>query len=1248
MAKTNWTPQQEAAITTRNRSVIVAAAAGSGKTAVLVERLLRIISDTQQRTPVQGMVIVTFTNDAAAQMKQRLYQALTDALASLEDTEENEQAYAWLLEQQASLGTAKISTINAFCFDLIRENAESCGVSSQFRIAEPAEETLYIQRAVQQVLAEWSRERPADLEVLYQHFCAKSDTDLESVILTMAGYLRSIAFPKQWMQKALQLCKDTTPLFEAIRRSLLCGLEEVQSLMLQAKPIAEEIMTEQPKKDPFLEPLLEELDALSKQIRFFQGTKESILAQPTSGSVVFSRFSNASKNVDAEKKRLFKEMREIYKKKYEKMKKYFIQPLVYFTQDAAMQQTIIPLLLELTDAYLARLFEVKRRENVLSFDDGERLALSLLGTVDEDGVLTRTELGRQLSEQYDIIMVDEYQDSNNKQDSLFKLLSRDCQLDAESQKLLYGTNAFLVGDVKQSIYRFRLANPQNFMDALAAGTPLDACTQEEMAVIYLNRNFRSADGVIRFVNALFGTMMTQACGEVTYDQNEQLNYGATHYDACPETRTTLVFPFLDEDAILAEAEELDPDNLPDIEKAVDPQAEAAASTIAAMLRQGTPVIGRDGRTRPCQPGDFCILLRSVTKHGKAFRQALQRHGIALSGDAGDGFLQLQEITQIRNLLRILDNPLTDTAMAAALLSPVYSITVEELALLKVLTKERRIYLQIHKFLQEAPTDARTMLLHRKLGQFMQQFEAMRHMAETLSLDALILAIYEETDLLSLQSLYEDADKRRKNLECFVQYARSYREHEDLTAKTSLNGWMYYLDGLESHGKDLEAKSQGNAVNMEAVSIKTIHRSKGLEFPFVFLAHLETKFHQGDLPELYMQDDGILGMRVLDRQQNNKLTTAAYQYIAYDMIQKQKSEEMRLLYVGLTRAMQQLFLVMDTKAAISSCKGSHKTEYAMAELLAEKPELAPLLAAEVTSMQEWVLQFLLSGPQAKHLLHAIEGKATSSDLADYQICEITSLKPAGPQKAAATGEADAAALQTMRQQLGFTYRSAQVDLVSKYSVTTLAHPEKQLDLQLDIPKFVKEDTEEEHTYLRGAERGTAVHKMLQYMNFHAAAVDVEGELQRLCEEGYLDALEAKTLSPHKLRTFFASPLYQRIAASPCVYKEKQIFVKIGELALPTDSELYLQYRGTEGILIGTVDLLFQEGDGLVLVDYKTDYVTNPADLTARYALQLGLYQKAVERIFGMPVTQAFLYSFSLNRALEVDLTGISYSFDGGNI
>jgi len=1227
----NWTKQQEEAISTRNRSVIVSAAAGSGKTAVLVERLLQILSDPSPdtRVPADEMIVVTFTKDAAAQMKQRLTKKISETLDQMSrNGKHKEIAYDWLLQQRSALSNARISTIHSFCFDFIRENADACGVSAQFGIAEPAREYVFKKHALQTVLEKWSRERKEDMSLLFRFLCTSDDSEIEDFILLVSDYRNSLAFPSYWTEQAKKICleEDNTVFLDAFRQTFAQEIQECITLAEKCETFA--IAAFSDPQGMIFETIRQNDIRIFETCRDFvlYAEKEELLADPLKEIGEFDKFrtgSKKSKYYDETNRTVFKNIRELYQKKYKILKEKLLEPLKYWDEDESFQKQIIPLLLELTEEYQQTLFKEKKKQNVLSFDDAEHLVLNLLGSVDENGCIHRSELAEAAAEKYELIMIDEYQDSNDKQDCLFKLLSRNCRISEDGKKLHYGTNAFLVGDMKQSIYGFRQSNPENFKKALYDSTVLEDCKEQEMARVYLNQNFRSASGILDFINSMFRMLMSEQCGGLNYDIHEQLNFGAKIYQ-------NLEKEYQGVQMLIPQADPKTP--------AKDLEIECLADTISSMIAEKFPVVLPDKTVRPCEYKDFCVLMRSVSKVTEPLEEIFRRRKIPFSYDDG-GFLTFPEIRFMISLLKVIDNPMTDIAMAAVLLSPVYGFMPEDLAMLKVSGSGRRIYLQMQSL-----TESEDSVLAQKSELFLKQLAQMRLLADTMPLEKFIYEIYDMTDLMSVQSLYEHADERREHLEVFAQYAREYQEHADINAQCSLGGYNRYLEYLSKSQKPVSAKKAGKKA--DCVSVSTIHGSKGLEYPFVFLLHSETPFkNKPKAASLLTAENGLIGMKMLDKERYVKISPAIYQYLLYLHEKREKSEEMRLLYVALTRAKQKLFLVTDE--IYTDCV-SAKHICNTGSFLKKCSSVVSDFVMLAGSMQEWILSYLFASEESAYIRKITEEKInTDSAGIEYRVWKMQSsvLNSAQEQKTTISSAPDHELVSRIEKQLAYQYDASLTQLPSKRTVTSLSHIENASEDQTEIPDFMLEDEEGRIRRLKGAARGTAVHKIMQFMNFKAASENLSQEIERMQNAKILEAIEAEAIQPEKIQMFFNSDLYQRIVASDKILKEKQLFVQMGKLNLPENSALRKNYTGTDGIMIGTVDLLFREADGWVIVDYKTDRAKDAEYYIEKYAVQLGLYQKAMELVLGEPVRQAYIYSFTLDQAIEINLSEINYNITG---
>ncbi|MBR4319548.1 MAG: hypothetical protein IKP69_05800, partial [Oscillospiraceae bacterium] len=537
------------------------------------------------------------------------------------------------------------------------------------------------------------------------------------------------------------------------------------------------------------------------------------------------------------------------------------------------------------------------------------------------------------------------------------------------------------------------------------------------------------------------------------------------------------------------------------------------------------------------------------KKVKPLTEVLKRRGIPFSCDDEDSFLTLPEIRLMISLLRVIDNPMTDIAMAGVLLSPIYGFTTEDLAFLKVFGEKnnyKRIYLQMQNF-----SEQENFTLAQKCNIFLTQLEQMRSLADTMPMEQFIYEVYEMTDYIALQSLYEQAEERREHLTIFTQYAQSYRESADFNAQSSLSGWLHYLDYMRESNEKIPVSLANQKAN--EVSIKTIHKSKGLEYPFIFLMNTERQFSKKPQQNnLLPSESGMLGLQMVDRKRFLKIKSAIYQYLHYEYNKQDKSEEMRLLYVAMTRAKQKLFLMMDEIYTGCSPKEHICNKSAFLE---NNPAMLPVLTPELKSMQDWILAYLLASKEADYLKSAMDdGQNTTSAMAEYRIWKMHASEQTEQHEQKNIAPTDENLLLKIQKQLNWGYTSFLTELPAKRSVTSLAHPEESFTEQADLPDFMQEDEEGRIRRLKGAARGTAIHKMMQFMDFKAASENLTQELNRMRNANVLEKIEAESIRPEKIQAFFNSALYQRIAKADTVLKEKQLFVQIGKLHLPENSLL----------------------------------------------------------------------------------------------
>lgn len=1204
-----WTSQQQTAIEARGNGYIVSAAAGSGKTSVLVERLTRIISDKKNPVPVEKLIVVTFTVDAAAEMKQRLSSSLERAIVeNPEDT--------WLMRQQMLLPSAQISTIHAFCFNLIREHMGDMEITSSFRVLDDSEHKLMTAEASDKALRKWHSERPDDMKMLWNAFCNKTDKPLEEVIDELHSFFGSIPFRDKWIEKALSMYKTPAKynfyyqrFIESIRTEAL----SIRKLCDKASDLAAFIYD---SNNNVLDWILTDYDAVSMLCKLLNEDEPNIkrirqYAIDMLGLHKGHSYPRIRKKdiLSSYKFDEVKEIRDRYKKRLEKLLENLITTLPYFESDMEEHIKLLPLLCELEKEMSDILWSMKAEKNVLSFDDGESIALDILSERNEKGNICPSDVARELSEYYELIMIDECQDSNNKQDYIFKLISKN-SFEPETGLLKYGTNVFMVGDVKQCIYQFRNANPDNFSRAAKSAVPYCKDSKAPLNLIRLSKNFRSSSQVISFVNFLFSGIMTERCGEIPYTEEEWLYMGAERYNKLPLEQQAV------EVIILPENDDAE----------TDISAEYTADTISNMLKSGYPVLEKDGSVRPCRYDDFCILLRNK-EPAKQYTRALAKRNIPAKGTDETGYLRSSEISLILDILRVLDNPLLEKPLAAVMLSPMFSFSAEDIAKVRIANKKLRLYSSMCKIINDNSCDEE---LAAKCKSLRDTINELRTDSALYPLEELIRKIYETTDFMSVMQLYQDGARKRANLQMLLTYARSYEKN----SQGGVSGFLRYVDNMIENGKDFAQASSSDGSDSQ-VSIKTMHGSKGLEYPFVFICKTETKFSTLDnMKKLSCIDSGLAGMRLQNPDTLEKYQSLPHLIIQEEKKRQQKSEEMRLLYVGLTRARQKLFIPL----RYGYKEKDNLPEYA--QFLKDTDSIPESLALSANSMSDWIWMSLMHRNDKAFCELIPEALDTSSKGSSFPELNISySSKYIGepleetldkPMKAVSPET-----LSSIRKQINFEYSSKEQSQVSLMSVSAIAKADSPESLTLKRPRCVRE----ERMALTGAEHGTAVHSFFQYAVFSKAETDPMSELHRLCNAGFISEIQMKTIRIEEIEPFFKSSIYYRIKKSDLVYREKKFLIRVSDLDIPESIDIeelkaLSEYRSFDSMMKGIIDLAFFENDGFVLLDYKTDRASNEAELITKYRMQLYIYSLALKKISGKEVRECIIYSTHFSKEIRV--------------
>ena len=1182
MSERKWTEPQRYSIETRGGSVLVSAAAGSGKTAVLVERIIRRITDEHDPVDVNRLLVVTFTRAAAAEMRQRLSEALAAKIAEHPEDERYQK-------QQLLLPQTAITTVDGFCAQLLRQYAANVGLPPRFKVAEEGEAALLAARAIDEVLEEsYTRGDAAFLRLATLLGGSRSDADLRDAVQTAYTFMQAQAFPERWLRKQLDAYTAITPIEE---------LEWVKPILTELEFTLESCIYRYSRMielaqsggltahADFLRGEQKHLEALKDSLR--EGDYECRLQRLAAFS--FDRLPS-TRNLDAvqtEIKGYVRDQRDKLKKKLATATK-SLYSVDEIRDDLAHLAPLVEVLGDLVQRFTERFTELKRQKKLVDYNDLEHECLRLL-LDSETG--QRTPLAEQLSLQFDEIMVDEYQDTNDAQDKLFCALSRD------------KSNLFMVGDVKQSIYGFRLAMPEIFTSRREEYGPYDPTSKRLPATITLENNFRSRETVTDAVNFLFRQLMQAAIGGVDYDKREALEYTANYVEAAGYETEWLLLDKM-------QASEECPDN-----------EVAEARAIARRIREqmDTLTVRDKNGQRPLRYGDICILMRNRATMSVYIKE-LNRLGIPVGAEKNGSLLSVPEVRTALALLRAIDNPLREIELTALMMSPLYGFTADDCARVRLIARAHKKREPLYSVLEQIAKGARDAdePLCARCQRLIADLRRFRTLAVTLPADRLLERLYRDTALLAVFSARAGGRQRVANLHQLDRLARSFEQD----GFRGLSAFVRYIDRLEEQGKDLCA---GNSIGDDGVRLMTIHGSKGLEFPVVYLARMSGQFSTKDSKKkLLFHDKAGIGLRRVDEQAKTKGHTLPYDGALTARKLDERAEELRVWYVAMTRAKEKLCIVL-TQSDLK--KRLDLLEVALPPARALLPE--SILHA--VSPADWFLSAALRHPSFAFLRQSPDTTVSLASKRDWrvEVFDPSSLNEETVVEVVETAEPDAALTAELKARLGYSYPyTALARVPAKVAASQLSHEGLSRQHVADKrPDFLQQDG------MSAAQKGTALHTFMQFADYTCAAADSAAEAARLVAAGFLSEHQAEVLPRDKIDRFFASDLYARMQASPDCRREFHFTVTVPANTVadePLDSE------GEEVLVQGIADCVFREGDGLVLLDYKTDRVSDAQELADRYRSQLQFYKQALEQIFELPVTQAVLYSFHLGTTVEVSL------------
>ena len=1250
-----WTPDQKKVIDLRNRNLLVSAAAGSGKTAVLIERILNLISDPVRPVDIDELLVVTFTRAAAGEMRERLNTAIEKKLSEGEEEEH-------LTRQLTLIQSAQITTIDSFCSYILKSYFHVIGLDPNYRVMDEGEGKLLKTQVVQELLESYFEEATPEFQEFVECLATgKNDQILEDSILRLYEFAMSYPYPEKWLEECLSVYSARTmEEFENAgwlqgwlnsTRELIGDLEE---LLEKALSICKE------NGGPYLyEPaILSDLENLEK-CKGAKGYREFYQAFQSMDK--WARLSTKKdETIDENKKKQVKALRDQVKDEIKALEEdYFAESPE--TEFADMQAAGRPMkvLVELTLAFTRRFAGEKRARNLCDFHDMEHLALSIL--VDEEGQPTDT--AKELSGRFKEIMIDEYQDSNLVQEAILTAVSR------EHEGL---RNIFMVGDVKQSIYRFRLARPELFLEKYETYTLEDSDCQR----IDLKKNFRSRREILAFTNEIFREVMRQNPGKILYTAETALYPGADYPKMDPMTlRPELLLLDLDEDEELMERVRMTPGEL---------EAELTGQRILKMVGKEEIFDKTIKGMRKIEFKDIVILFRSPSAFAESYGKVLENMGIPVYVGTRSGYFSTREVQVVLSLLKIIDNSSQDIPLAAVLLSSIGGFTKKETALIRSSCGEEKAFHESCRWYRENGEDEK---LRKKLEDFYALLEDFRQQTAFTPIHELLWYIFDVTGYAEEAAAMPAGEQRAQNLKMLVQKAWDYEK----TSYRGLFNFIRYIENLQKYDVDYgEAQSLGE--NRNVVQIMSIHRSKGLEFPVVFLGGLEKQFNKMDTRSRMVLDADLgIGFDMVDPVLRVRRTTLFKRCIQAKVNDDNIGEEIRVLYVALTRAKEKLILT----GAVSGlekklerwCQSASPLKYGLSyqilsgaggyldllmpvllkyessrELLGEKGEIRPLREEEdavwttPVAIRKLSVQDLLAGGVEQEARKALNIESLrllrSDEIYEPEFREILGKRMAEAEEqhyqripvkltvsqlkrqSEAELEAESELLygeESKKEADWEDWERIFEDSLFKEQTDLKTGTEEALpEVEEIIPDFLKDEAP-----VQGAARGTAYHIFLQYLDFtRAESLEaVEEQLWELEQKGRLTREEAAAIDCRRILCFSKGALGQRMARAQqagVLFREQHFIY-----AIPA-ARVYPEAEGGRKLLIqGVGDGYFEEADGLILVDYKTDYVEKggEAALYRKYAAQLNYYTEALEQLTGRKVKEKILCSVRLQKELR---------------
>ena len=1178
-----FTKEQRKVIEVRDRDVLVSAAAGSGKTTVLVERIIQMICDKDHPVDIDHLLVVTFTRAAAREMREKIRNAI-------EKKSHQQPENAHLLRQAAYVFHSQITTIDSFCNYIVKNYFYTLGIEPDFRILDSGEYTLLESEIIDEVLEEYYGQKSEALLRLSDAYSkGNSDKAVVEMILKLANEAMTNPWPKEWLDSLL------LP-YEVSSVEELSETEYVKDILSDAKKrIADcfDTFYELYQEDQSMGANTADSPALESDYQMFLNLKKAETFQEfyqvfsTLNFQTLARVQKTNPQIDFHEE--FKRVRAFYKDELTSLKDYFEESLEEILLSLQNQKPYVETLVLLAKDYLDKRQTRLEKINAWNFSDIEHFALEILK---DKTTKEATSVAIELRDFFAEIMVDEYQDSNYLQEEILRTITKE-----EGGR----HNYFMVGDVKQSIYRFRQARPEIFSEKYEAFTLEDSLQQK----IELDNNFRSRKQVLDTTNEIFLELMTPEIGNVAYDHRVSLKNGATYPNPDGKEFTTELLIGTKDKELLQESE---------IEDKSELEAVMIANRISELMKDFMVYDRNLDAQRKINYSDIVILLRAST-NASTFVDVLSARGIPTYAEKSTGYFKATEVQTVLAFLRILDNPRQDIPLVTVMHSKMFDFTNEELAVIRSAYPKESFYKAVYLYYENHGDD-------KKLARFFELVQTLRQMVEDTPIHVLLQEIYERTGYLSYVYSLPSGESRRGNLYKLIDLAIKF----ETTSFKGLFRFCSYIDRLQKYETDM-GEADLLSEDDDAVRIMTIHHSKGLEFPVVFLAEVSKKFNKKDAQgSMILHGSKGLALDEISLEMRTKKTPFLKKYISKSIINDSLGEEMRILYVALTRAKEKLI--------ITGTYEEDKIPKALEESMTNSMRLNSI------GYGGWMIPIML-----KYSKHYDIRNFTPKELVElevlHQVVESVQ-KEDFIQYASGANEED---LFLLQENINYSYPyEVTYPFKGKYSVSELKHRAMDLNEDADSEEVftvTKDQSSEvnEKGVSVGALKGTAMHRFMECFDFSRLdeADILQRELFRVEEKKLMTKEDISLLDVSKLKVFLHSPLAGEMKNAALQKKllKEQPFV-MGDTPKHLLAPLYpnMDIKPDEDaplvLVQGIIDAFYMKDEGIVLVDYKTDRISGEEELISRYKEQMDLYQKAIEKATHKKVIKRVLYSFSLGK------------------